>query len=735
VLRKNRSSYGIVVFFCLLLGLTLGQTSIASQTGLEMDSAPISLDVRQMSLPDVLRLIADKANINIVVGREVTEADVVITLRLKNVDIWQALEAVLKVSGFGYLEEDGIIRIIKLEKLVEAKPSLVTEINFLKYAEVEKVKTVCQFLLSPSGTIEIDFPTNALIIKDTSGNIEKIRQAIAELDVEPLPMLVLVKRQFQLNYINVVGEEEKDSLETFLGVIVGEEGTFFIDSLTNSIYVEAPSPFIKEIEDYLKEVDVPAKRIMIKAEFVEIRLGAGEELGIKWRWKGAYENYPLGATFRYPYSTRPEPGKEEVPSPLSAPLSTLAAGLGIIFGSVEQELRGIIDLLISEEKANLLSSPSIVTLDGKEARIHVGDRYPYKVKSWKEGELFESTEFIDLGATLLVTPRIKGEGRIVLDIHPQVSEITASERWEGGPPIVGSRDTKTQIEVEDGETIVIGGLLRETEKETRTGIPFVSRLPIIGALFTYKTTEKEKTDLLIFITPYILSERLEEENIEEKLKSTKTKVEAVHQEGLDYKEAGEYEKARECFEKVVNESRAYGFSDYLETAEKELANLDELDELEKDRLELEKKKEAEKLEKVRALELKEKKIDKVEAEVKKVRKESIFGIGLGQWFSSMNGDSFMTYEAQLLLKHNVRLFSGGGRASDQSSGVLYFGAQIGDKLNIGIGGIQSGTGEKVNLMLTTGFSLGTEKLRLEGSYLYVPEEGSSGTKVMLVIAF
>ena len=204
MLLKNRSFFGIVVFFCFLLGLTLGQTSIASQTGLEMDSALISLDVRQMSLPDVLRLIADKANINIIVGREVTEADVVITLRLKNVDLWQALEAVLKVRGFGYLEENGIIRIIKLEKLVEAKPPLVTEINFLKYAEVEKVKTVCQFLLSPSGTIEIDFPTNALIIEDTSGNIEKIRQVIAELDVEPLPMLV--KRQFQLNYINVVGE-------------------------------------------------------------------------------------------------------------------------------------------------------------------------------------------------------------------------------------------------------------------------------------------------------------------------------------------------------------------------------------------------------------------------------------------------------------------------------------------------------------------------------------------------
>ena len=769
MLRKNRSFYGIVVFFCLLLGLTLGQTSIASQTGLEMDSAPISLDVRQMSLPDVLRLIADKANINIIFGREVTEADIVITLRLKNVDIWQALEAVLETNGFTYREEEGIIRVVKAKELGEVKtPLLETEIIFLKSAEeAEDVRKAFQHLLSASGTMEIDVTSKALIITDIPEDIENIKKRVAELEearekiekekveekrieeiienlqkkvakleeaarekIEEEPPPPPVLEQFQLNYINVEGK--MDVLTKALDNIIKEEGTFFIDSLTNSVYVEAPSSYINEVKEYFEGADVSPKRIMIKAEFVEVRLTAEEELGIKWRWKGAYDNYPLGATFRYPHQTRSESGE----SAADPGLSTLAAGMGIIFGSIGQEFRGMIDLLISEGKANLLSSPNIVTLENREAKIDVGDEYPYETYVIEQGVKVPTIKFKTVGAILLVTPYIEGKERVVLDIESEVSEITGAPPFPAAPPIVGTRKARTQIAVNTGETIVIGGLLRETEKETREGIPFLSRIPIIGSLFTFKTSKKEKTDLLIFITPYILSERLEEESIVEKGKPLKVQIEELYQKGLDYKKNREYEKARECFERVANESRAYGFSDYLKTAEKELANLDELDELEKNRLELEKKKEAEKLEKVRELELKEKRIDKVKTEVKKVRKESIFGIGLGQWFSSMNGDSFMTYEAQLLLKGNVRLFSGGGRTSDQSSSVTYFGAQIGDKLNIGIGGIQSGTSEKVNLMLTTGFSLGTERLRLEGSYLYVPgEEGSSGTKVMLAIAF
>ena len=139
----------------------------------------ISLNVTQMDLQDVLRLIAEKANLNIIISKEVAGT---VTLRLKNVDLWQALGAILETNGFTYREEKGIIRVIKLGEIVEERPMLVTEVIGLKYAEAEEMKKASQHLLSASGTMEIDVRSNALVITDSSQNIEKVRQLVAQLD-------------------------------------------------------------------------------------------------------------------------------------------------------------------------------------------------------------------------------------------------------------------------------------------------------------------------------------------------------------------------------------------------------------------------------------------------------------------------------------------------------------------------------------------------------------------------
>jgi type II secretory pathway component GspD/PulD (secretin) len=708
-----------------MLSLLIGQV-VAVQAASEKTPLLISLDVREMDLQDVLRLIAEKANVNIILSRGVAETDVVVTLRLKNVDLWQALEAVLEVSGFTYREEEGIIRVGKREELLEDKLPLVTEIILLKYVKAQEIKEICQHFLSFSGTIKTDVHSKVLIITDTLENIEKISQVAIKLDTKP--PLVLEKKRFQLNYIDI--EEKKDILKEVLNNII-EEGEFFLDSLSNCVYVEAPSPYIKRVTEYLEKLDVRPKRIMIKAEFVEVRLTDEEELGIKWRWKGAYDNYPLGATFRYPHQTRSESGQ----SAANPGLSTLAAGMGIIFGSAGQEFRGIIDLLISEGKANLLSSPNIASLEGQEAKIDVGDEYPYETYVIEGGVKVPTIKFKTVGATLLVTPYIKGEKEVVLDIESEVSEITGAPPFPTAPPIVGTRKARTQIAVDDGATIVIGGLLRETEKETREGIPFLSRLPLLGSLFTYKTTKKEKTDLLVFITPYILPEELEEENIVEKIKPLKVQIEELYQKGLDYKKLGDYEKAQECLEETAEKSRTYGFSSYLESIEKELL---ELERLKKEKVEEEEKKEKAKLEKEKRekAKLEEERIKKAGLEKKETEKGPVLALALGQWFPSKDNNSFMIYEAQFRLKGSLRLFGGGGKSSEESSYIGYFGVRIGDRLNIGVGGINSSALEKTELMLSAGFSLGTERVRLEGNYFYVTEnEDVSGIRAALGIRF
>jgi len=139
----------------------------------------ISLNVTQMDLQDVLRLMAEKANLNIIIGKEVTGT---ITLRLKNVDLWQALGAILETNGFTYREEKGIIRVVKSGQILEEKLVLVTQVIPLRYAKAEEMKKASEHLLSPSGTMEIDIRSNALIVTDIPENLEKIGQLVDRLD-------------------------------------------------------------------------------------------------------------------------------------------------------------------------------------------------------------------------------------------------------------------------------------------------------------------------------------------------------------------------------------------------------------------------------------------------------------------------------------------------------------------------------------------------------------------------
>lgn len=165
----------IIIFSSLQVGAQEENTGTTSLPTQEV----ISLNVRQMDLQDVLRLIAEKANLNIIISKEVVGA---VTLRLKNVNLWQALGAILETNGFTYRKEKGIIQVAKLGEVVEEKLMLVTEVVGLEYAQAEEVKKASQHLLSPSGTMVVDVRSNALVITDSPGSVEKIGQLIAKLD-------------------------------------------------------------------------------------------------------------------------------------------------------------------------------------------------------------------------------------------------------------------------------------------------------------------------------------------------------------------------------------------------------------------------------------------------------------------------------------------------------------------------------------------------------------------------
>ena len=184
--RGRTRWYGVnktVVLLMAALIITFAASGVGAQekaTGTASVSGQvISLNVTQMDLQDVLRLIAEKANLNIIISKEVAGT---VTLRLKNVDLWHALGVILETNGFTYREEEGIIRVVKLGAVVEEKPVLVTEVIPLKYAKGEAMKNASKHLLGASGTMEVDVRSNSLVITDIPQNIERIRQLVGQLD-------------------------------------------------------------------------------------------------------------------------------------------------------------------------------------------------------------------------------------------------------------------------------------------------------------------------------------------------------------------------------------------------------------------------------------------------------------------------------------------------------------------------------------------------------------------------
>jgi Flp pilus assembly secretin CpaC len=211
---------------------------------------------------------------------------------------------------------------------------------------------------------------------------------------------------------------------------------------------------------------------------------------------------------------------------MAGPSSTLSGGQLKITTLTFKGLSGTVtlDALIQDQKAHLLASPSIATLSGKEARIIIGERYPYKEKTQTTTGTTETTKFVDIGTTLRVTPQVSPDGFITMYVHPEVSSLTSS--LDAGPR-VSTREADATIRVRDGETIIIGGLIKRQDDRIKGRIPIIGHIPILGWLFTKASSDLTSTELVVFITPRIIRTPEEMKAIE----ATREREVAVNIEG------------------------------------------------------------------------------------------------------------------------------------------------------------------------------------------------------------
>jgi general secretion pathway protein D len=280
---------------------------------------------------------------------------------------------------------------------------------------------------------------------------------------------------------------------------VGPPPIIIPDVATNSLIIVTDRNTYKEIEKLIQRLDQRKPQVLIKASIVEITGAESLDLGIEYGIvkeprEGDYT--PFGATFFGVTTIDPQTG-------IRRPVSATGVILGILKDKIGN-IATILKALKSTSRFNVLSEPEVVTNDNVQATIEIRDRVPYKtVTVTGTGIAQEQYHFADAITTLSITPHISEAFYLRLDTHLKIEKFGVPVEATAPPPATG-KELKTSITVPNGRTIVIGGLVVDEERQTVTGAPFISDIPILGHLFKYTEKQREKRTLYLFITPYIL---------------------------------------------------------------------------------------------------------------------------------------------------------------------------------------------------------------------------------------
>ena len=445
----------------------------------------ISLDIKGMDIVDVLKMLASRSNMNIIIGKNVTGR---VTLFLKNIDIWDAFELIILSNDLAY-EKKGNITSIMTQREYELQygerfqDKKQVEITKLKYAKAADIARALNQLKTNVGKIVVDEGSNTLSIIDTPQKIKEMKEFIEKID------LPLETKIFHLNYAQA--EKLNPKIQEILTKGVG---SLRIDERTNKIIVIDYPNKIEEISNVINTFDEKTPQVLIDAQIIEIKPSDKFEMGVDWDYWiekhfRATTSLPIGTTNRMILSTATtaptEPG----------------------------DYKAIIDALRTIGDTKILSSPRIMVLNNQEAKILVGtkDAYITSTVTQTEGNAVtaESVNFVETGIKLFVTPTINSKGFVTMKIKPEVSsaetKIIISQDKRTEVPIVTSSEAETTVMVKDGVTIIIGGLRKDEHKKTVKKVPILGDLPGLRYFFSSTSDENNKTDLIILLTPHIMS--------------------------------------------------------------------------------------------------------------------------------------------------------------------------------------------------------------------------------------
>jgi type IV pilus assembly protein PilQ len=294
-----------------------------------------------------------------------------------------------------------------------------------------------------------------------------------------LDVLPMATRVVKVNYANA------RELQPVVLSTLSKRGQIQVDERTNSLVISDVAENLDQAEKMSLELDSPTPQIEIIAKLVDVDVASLREIGVTW----SGTNIASG-------NSPDVDGDFDIDAPAADPVGRFRVGTITDIGNFEFELTA----LELQRKADIISNPRITTVDNREAKILVGQKIPLIVQDVAGNAV---TQLTTIGIQLRVKPHLTADKRIVLDLHPEVSDLSSQSTVQGGV-IINTSEADTRVMVDDGQTAVIGGLIRTNESEIKTGVPLLMHIPILGALFRNTSTTKQQRELVIFVTPRIL---------------------------------------------------------------------------------------------------------------------------------------------------------------------------------------------------------------------------------------
>ncbi len=470
------------------LWLAAGLVLLTLSVGTAEEDA-ITVNFADSDVRYVLDTLAKQRGLSIVLSDKIQGN---INIRFEDVPFWDAFEAILEVKGFGHEMVGKIIKIATLEELEGQRKerekvinNMKVEIFRLKYVNAKELEKVVKEFLSSKGSATVYYSTvrgGWLVAGISKGETEIGVAPRVENKGEEFPRTLIV-RDFPEN--------------------------------------------LRRIGGLLEELDKAPKQVLIEALIVEMGYDRARDIGIDWESLGQ-----AGAEGNSSFVV----GKgREIAADIKggdvSPLTKGFTGLTLSYRHLTgAKFEAAIHALEQEDKANVLSRPRMLVLNGHEGTILIGSKYPIFSTSVTEQGI--TTEELDryepIGVTLKVIPVIWEGSRINMAVHPIVSALGDDVTGTTGLTVkeIVTREVDTNITIRSGDTVVIGGLIKSEDKITQYRVPFLGRIPILGWFFRRENKVVEKTELLIFITPSIMEEVALTESEGAKFKESQETLEA-----------------------------------------------------------------------------------------------------------------------------------------------------------------------------------------------------------------